>query len=254
MSHWQTMFQAAQNLVRAGGTGVAGLRRAVDFARDNCRFLDPSYWSRVESHDWRDAMDSVTRWAQGGLEKIAPGVGWAFVLLDLGDCPELFHLYSPGGQSLMSEPKVRELLLNQPVFEYYTLLRCCSPDSEAQVDALFGSQQTEHIYRNTSWLDDNMLSWKDGSSRRGYQGNNGYFLWLAVGSLALVAPLQDVNFCKRILGGRDRLYLVVGFEQIFTYLATVTPVGIQYEATEPSADEPGHVADPRRDGTTPGSP
>jgi hypothetical protein len=142
----------------------------------------------------------------------------------------------------MSEPKVRELLLSETVVDYYQLARCYSPETKTQVNDLFSSQETRHIYRNVDWLGDSILSGKDGSTRRNYQGNNSYFLWLVVGSLSLVSPLRDVNVCKRILGGRDRLYLLAGFEQIFTYLATVTPDGIQYESMKPSADDPGPVA------------
>ena len=58
---------------------------------------------------------------------------------------------------------------------------------------------------------------------------------MAVGALALVAPLRDQAYCRRILRGRDRLYLLAGFEVIFCHVATVMAEGLSNEPPPPSA-------------------
>lgn len=52
---------------------------------------------------------------------------------------------------------------------------------------------------------------------------------MLLGSLALMAPLADGDYCKSLLAGRDKVYLLSGFESLYSYLATVTADGIQYE-------------------------
>ena len=76
-----------------------------------------------------------------------------------------------------------------------------------------------------------------------YHGDNGYFLWLVFGSFALLAPLKHASFRERVLRGRDRLYLLAGFEEIFTCLATVTREGLRYESPSPSMTGPDPMTD-----------
>lgn len=45
----------------------------------------------------------------------------------------------------------------------------------------------------------------------------------------LLSPFSDVKYCKQVLRGRDKLYLLSGFESLFTLLATVTTAGLVYE-------------------------
>jgi hypothetical protein len=244
------MFRAARSLVRLSGPWSEGLSRAVTFARDRPDlFRDPDYWDRVERHDFRGALDTVTGWARDGWERLAQAdcwsQDWEFFLLDLGDCPEIFRLYMPGGQTLMSEAKFRELLSREEVIGCSALTGCFAPSVPAPFERLFGDERATWAYHNVRELADGLLSWNARSTGRDYHGDSGDFLWLVVGSLALLAPLRDADCCKGILRGRERVYLLAGFEEIFTHLATVTPEGIRYEdpaspAAQPrAADRPG---------------
>jgi hypothetical protein len=62
-----------------------------------------------------------------------------------------------------------------------------------------------------------------------WNGEDGFFLWHVIASLALVEPLRDANYRARLLQGCKRVYLLSGFGSLFEYLATVTPDGIQCE-------------------------
>jgi hypothetical protein len=239
VSKWKILFHEVRTRVRSAEPWTEGLRQAVAFARANPTLFDAAgYWSQVETHDIRNAMASVMNWAQEGLEGLAPQDGWSpsqhksweVVLLDLGDCPELFRFYSPGGQSRMVEQKVRDLLLSSELIECTQLDGCFATEVEDPYRLLFGRDSTtERVYHYVRELDDRILSWNDRTTDRSYEGENGYFLWLLLGSLALVAPLADVAYCKSILQGHDRVYLLSGFESLYSYLATVTPGGIRYE-------------------------
>src|SRR5262249_54378210 len=155
---------------------------AVVFAREHGElFREPDYWARVESHDFRRAFDTVTGWARDGWERLARADCWSrdweFVLLDLGDCPEIFRLYTPGGQVLMSEPKLRTSLLQNAVIGCSTLTSCFGPNVLNPFERLFGEEKETWAYQNVRALKDPLLSWNARAANRDYHGSNGYFLW-----------------------------------------------------------------------------
>jgi hypothetical protein len=45
--------------------------------------------------------------------------------------------------------------------------------------------------------------------------------------------LRDREYCRSLLKECKRLYLLVGFEEIFFYLGTVTPDGLLFEEQDP---------------------
>ena len=53
----ETLFGEVQNIVRLAGPWPHGLRRALEFARDNPGLLgDQAFWDRVAAHDFRDCL------------------------------------------------------------------------------------------------------------------------------------------------------------------------------------------------------
>jgi hypothetical protein len=209
------MMREVQNLVRFGEPWTEGLWRAVAFAYDHPELFDqPDYWSCIARHDFRPAFETVTGWAGEAWEDLEPKEGWEFVLLALGDSPEIFHLCNSGCQAWEAEEGFRDLVLGQATVSCADLARHSAPQ---------WLWRTRHHVRE---LHSGVLR---------CDGDNGFFLWLVVGTLALVAPLADADYCRRILQGRTRLYLLSGFEESFFYVATVTPEGLRYEM--PSAPE-----------------
>jgi hypothetical protein len=202
----------------------------VDLARGDWKLFPPSdYWDRVESRISQLPVETVTAWAREGLEALPQREGWELLLLDLGDCPEMFFLYSPGGQPHLDEAKVRRWLICGPVIDCTDLEHCFARPVEAPFEYLFSDDHVVWSEHNVRELDDEVLTWNRGESFD-YHGNSGYLLWLALGSLALLDPLRDAGYCRQILEGREKLYLLAGFEQIFCYLGTVTPAGLVFEA------------------------
>ena len=201
----------------------------IAFARSNPALFDePEFWDQAQGHDFRAAFATLTSWAKQGLEALALHAGWQFLLLDLGDCPETFRLYSPGGQGRMSKERFRDILLGRLIVGPSEMEGCFGPDTPDPFGLLFGPGRANLSDHHVSELGDGLLDWTD-SAEAEFHGNSGYLLWLLLGSLALVKPLHDAAYCRAILGGRDRLYLLSGYEEIFFYVATVTPEGILYE-------------------------
>jgi hypothetical protein len=218
MDFLKAMFQEVRNIVRCEGSLKDRLHRAAIFAREHpTLFKDTALWDQVEHHDFSPAFNEMTGWAREGLANLFPNKSWEFVLAALGDCPELFHLCPSGAQSPETEQKFRDILLAKGTINFTEIAHCCQPQW------LWGNAH------NAIELFDDLLS-TGGRATPRYHGNNGYFLWLIVGSLALIAPMSDVEKCNEVLQGRDRVYFLSGFGNFFTYLATVTPEGIRYEA------------------------
>lgn len=232
MDEWELIFGKVQSLSQSAGSVQEGLNEILAFAHDNAdTFDEPEYWKQVENHNFLPAINVVRSWMIAGLESPAPKSEWEFLLLDLGDCPETFRLYSPGGQDLIDESKFRNLVFNDLVIECGAFENCFSAAVGEPFDILFGPQRREYSEHHVSELDDTLLNWSD-DEEMDFHRWNGYLLWLAVGSLALVDQLRDASYCNRILRGRERIYLLAGYEEIFFYLATITPTGLQFEEAE----------------------
>ena len=224
------MFETVQSIARDALPMGQSLKTIIALARSSpTLFEGAEYWNQAQGHDFQAAFSALTGWAKQGFAALGPRTGWQFVLLDLGDCPEVFRLYSPGGQELMSEQKFGDVLTSELIIRTSDMEYCFGSDVADPFDHLFGRARVELSDHHVSELGDNILDWTD-DAEMDFHGNSGYLLWLTLGSLALMEPLRDVGYCKAILQGRDKLHLLSGFEEIFYYIATVTPDGLSYEA------------------------
>ena len=223
------MFKEVRRIVKQSLPLDEALAQVVEFARNSPALCDePEYWSRVESHEFRSAFEAMVGWGQAGMARLTPKEGWEFLLLDLGDCPDIFRLYRPGGQELMFEPKLWALLSQELAIEAGAFEECFVVEAQNTFDLLFRNVQV-FADHHVSELSDDLLNWTDASEDDDYHGDNGYMLWLLLGSLALLSPFSDIDYCRRTLQGRTKIYLLSGFEEIFTSLATVTANGLVYE-------------------------
>jgi len=229
LDNWSAMFEEVRCIVRQGLPLSESLFQVIEFANSNPALCDePEYWRQVKSHEFRPAFDTMIGWGKAGLVQIAPSKGWEFLLLDLGDCPETFRLYSPGGQKLMSDLRLRVLLSQKLVIEAGAFEECFATTPENSFNLLFRNAQ-DFADHHVSELNDDILDWTGDTEDADDHGNNGCLLWLLLGSLALLSPFNDSDYCRQTLQGRDKLYLLSGFESLFTHLATVTAAGLVYE-------------------------
>lgn len=229
MDEWQIMFGQVQSITRSNQSLQQNLAQIFAFVRSNpALFDDLEFWNQAQAYNFQPDFAVLADWARRGYEAIEPDTGWQFLLLDLGDCPETFRLYRPGGQKMMSEKKLHGILLNNLIVDPSEMGNCFGPEVPSPFNQLFGKDLTELSEHHVSELSGSIMNWTENGNDN-FRGNSGYLLWLMLGSLALVKPLQDRNFCKAILKGRDKLYLLSGYEEIFFYAATVTPEGISFD-------------------------
>lgn len=233
MTEWDKMFWAVKEISRSSRSVHEGLKRIVFFARSiSNQYDDPEYWDQVEFQLFQLPGAEIVEWSKAGLEEVKVGKGWDALILDLGDCPETFNLQTYGFGAQFDEGKFNRVISSKQAIHYQEFAECY-PDTVANPkDALntlyfTGNNRTELVYRNVTSLNDGILSWNQSGSFD-FHGDNGYLLWLAIGSLALIEALREANYCREILAGRDRLYLLSGFEEIFFHLDTVTAEGLTY--------------------------
>ena len=228
MIDWQEMFRGVQTIAQSAESFEQGMSQTIALARsDKRKYDEPAYWDLVERSASQLPTSAVVGWAREGLESLDRAADWDFVLLDLGDCPEVFDLYGLGCRAAFVEDRFRGLVLSTSVIEFHEFEECFAADVSDPESELYDCERLEWVYHNVRELEHDILSWNMDSVD--FHGNNGYLLWLALGSLALAAPLKDQDYCRAILRGRSRLYLMPGFEEIFFYLATVTPQGLSFE-------------------------
>ncbi|MDY3559630.1 hypothetical protein R5W23_000626, partial [Gemmata sp. JC673] len=224
----ETLFQEVRTIVRRAESPTHAVALAVAFAQDNPDLLgNRAFWDRVVGHDFRRTFETVVGWARSGMERLHLHREWAFTLLAVGDCPELFQLCGSGPQAPTAEKEFRAAVLREGTVGCSDLERCCTPGWGWGAD------------HNVAELFDDVLSF----SRRvspPYHGSDGYFLWQVVASSALIAPLSDAVYRADLLQGCERLYLLSGSGDMYVYLATVTPGGVQFESPEA---EPGAAPD-----------
>jgi hypothetical protein len=229
VDEWEVMFGAVQRIVRSRCPVEEGLREAIQFARSRPDvFPEVEFLDRVEARLADLPVAIVIGWAREGLDALPPGTGWDLLLLDLGDCPEIFHLVSPGGRELLDETKVRVLVHSDVVIDCTALDECFEEPVEDTYTTLWGEPRLGWAYHNVEELNDPVLSWNRYASLD-YHGHSGEIVWLTLGSLALLEPLRDAETCRRVLSGRERLWLLSGFEQLFFHLGTVTPQGVVFD-------------------------
>ncbi|MEO8391985.1 MAG: hypothetical protein ABI700_03245 [Chloroflexota bacterium] len=209
MATWSQMFEAAQTLVQNSPDWRTGIARTIAFARQNPAIYAADYWQSVSADDL--PIDVVTSWAVAGFECLERYEGGAVAILDCGDCPDVFRLAEGRFSSETSLEAFR---------------------SFSKTDALRSGEEfpgitsiSEVAYHHVRELTHPILNW----SGHDYHGDDGYLLWLSVATLALLEPLRDLAFCKRILRGRSEIILMSGFEEIFFYVGTISAAGYSRE-------------------------
>jgi len=228
MDQWLPIFSEAQLLTRRGGTLEQKLLQLTEFARSHPEHFDyPAYWLAVEVYDFRPDFLKLVDWAKEGLNAYTPDNGLQFLHLDLGDWPEIFQIYRTGGQNLISEQKFngvfsRNLLICDEIDE------CFEAKVADPYTLQFGDNLRSLCRHHVSELDNPILNLDHQDGNEDIE-NCACLLWLTLGSLALIEPFRDNEYCKTILGTAARLYLLAGFESLFFPVCVVTPSGIQFE-------------------------
>ncbi len=235
---WPTLFKEARRITQEAHSQKDGLEHIVAYARANPvffhdRFLfsveeQAQYWDKVKAQDFSSDFNTMSAWAKEGLDALdTPKNDWEFLLLDLGDCPETFRLYSPGNQELVCEHKLQKLMASEYDIGCGELQACLDSKGTSPTNDLFGDDLHELTDHHTRELKSPILDWA-GDNNSSFYSNNGYFLWLTLGTLAYINPLKNKEYLRSVLRGRKRLHLLAGFEELFTHIATVTPDGISY--------------------------
>lgn len=228
MSEWEKMFWAVKEISRSSRTVEEGLRLTILFARSMSHLYDEQgYWDEVEEQLAQFPITTIVGWAKEGLENQGPGRGWDTLILDLGDCPETFRLYSNSFGTSLDEDRLMKMITLNTVVEYSGFEKCLNFKADNLSNALFSLERHNLVDEGVEALNNEVLNWRIEESSN-WHGDNGYLLWLAFGSLALIEALREPSYCRRILSGRDKLYLLSGFEEILFHLDTVTAEGLTY--------------------------
>lgn len=203
---WTTMFIGVRQIARNTSGITSGIRAAEQFALARPTLFDADYWNRCVDHKALP-LATVVEWAHESWEALA-SLGLKpkrddFLLLDLGDAPETFEVSLVQGR-----PALHEALLKQTF-------------SDAELREFYAARHELTGY-NVCCLHDPILSWNFHESGD-HHGNNGDFLWLCVGALALLEPLREVESRRALLQTRAALPIVCGFESLFCPLALATP-------------------------------
>ncbi len=227
MESWQTMFGGVQKIVRDAESFSEGLTRTISLARRHPALFDESFWNDVDqTPQW--PYQTLIRWAEEGLANFQ-SEEWSVLFLDLGDGPDIFHLYQLNYIGIFTEDKLRPLILSETVVGYDELAECLAENHADSETFLSSCPSRELSFHHIKELQAHRLNWRRLPGN--YNGDNGYLLWLAFGALALIEPLRNAENCQKFLGNCPRLYLMVGFEEIFFYAGTVTPNGLISETS-----------------------
>lgn len=215
MTDWDIMFGEVQKIVQTSINFNEGFARVLKFAQENPKEYDePDYWQKAQAASM--PVDKLCAWAKEGFEKLQPFDKWSLIILDCGDAPDIFR---------MSEIHLsKETSLDN----FTQFMKEDAVRYAAQFPETFWNAQSDIklAYHHSNELNHPILSW-DTYPDSEYHGSNGYLLWLSVASLAVYETLRDVNFCKRILKGRPQIILMIGFEEIFYYVGTISESGLQ---------------------------
>ncbi len=201
MEEWDVMFAEANQILQSAQTLEEAIAQTVASARRYPKIFDePDYWNRVEQHDFRQSFGFVTEWAREGLSYLPEYPNSEHLILDMGDCPEIFSLRLPSRTNK---------------FEDY------DPDA------------VELCHASMRSLCDEVFAWGDDDSTVHFHGDNGYFLWLVFGSFALVTMLRDRLFRQICLRSREGIEIHSGFEGLYFPLARVTLAGVTHSIPAP---------------------
>lgn len=217
MDDWEFMFAAVQKIVQSASSPEDGLQQLLAFAAQNPdQYDEPDYWKTVAST--KIPFDTLKSWATAGLEQLAASSGWSLLILDCGDCPDLFGLCNLQ-------------LADEAEFEQFH--RVARTEALRHFEAyprpgLFYNQTGDLILadHNVAELEYPLLDWNtDRSGDADWHGKNGEMLWLTVANLALCDVLRDAKFCQSILKGRQKILVISGYEEIFFYVGIISEAG-----------------------------
>lgn len=94
VTDWDLMFKTVQAVTRSATAVKAGLEQTAAAARGRPDdYGRVSFWSQVTGPAAELPIDEVVGWAARGLARFTPEGDWDLLVLDLGDCPEIFRLY-----------------------------------------------------------------------------------------------------------------------------------------------------------------
>ena len=110
MTNWGKVFQTVQAIIYNSNSFYSGLMQTVAFAQDNPKdYPHPHSWLHFGQKTSDSSGDQIISWAREGLDKLDYFHSWDFLLLDLGDCPEIFHLYNLDCQHALIEDHFRKI-------------------------------------------------------------------------------------------------------------------------------------------------
>lgn len=107
-------------------------------------------------------------------------------------------------------------LFQDPHIQAEDFSQCFRGDSDAALGRFF-DDRAELNYKHVRELGDTMLTW----SGFDFHGDNGYFLWLVIGTFALFQKAQAGRSREKVSQENGRLHIVAGFEELFAHFATV---------------------------------
>ena len=204
------MFGGVQRIVQSSSSGLAGLAEIVAFARQHPEAYAVDYWNAVSPNEV--PMQVISGWAVEGFEKLEAGADWSLIMLDCGDAPDSFRLSECRFAPDMMPDRFRAF---------------ATADTVRSGKEFPGAQSvTELSKHHVDELNHSLLNWRQ--SAQGYDGSNGYLLWLGAASLALCDSVRDPVLCQRILRGRSAMVLMSGFEEIFFYSGTISSAGLSH--------------------------
>jgi hypothetical protein len=224
-SIWRRMFCNVQEIVCTSSSIISGVRQAISLGR--AEYGDQAFWDGVQNEVLRLPLGDIVAWAREGLTRLPYTDSCEPLVLDLGDTPEIFDLMAFRNPEVFAEDKLRQLILSECVISGAEFAKC----TQAEDNGLrWPRWPDDHLaYHKLVELNNSTLNEVYDSS--GDHSESSYFLWITIGSLALIEPFRDAGICKQVMKGRDKLYLLSGFEEIFTYLATVTANGLLFESS-----------------------
>lgn len=155
-------------------------------------------------------------WAQDGLDNLPPHNHWSLLILDCGDGADTFIL-----TDCCIAPQVR-----YESFEKTVRAEVVRYGEDFPVSLENGKEPIRVAEHNIRELKHSILSSYHPPST--WEGYNHDLLWLAVATFALRETLHNVQFCQRILKGRQKIMLMSGYEEIFFYLGVVTDQGLRF--------------------------
>lgn len=215
MTNWSLIFSGVQEIVPSSLGLENGLNTILEFAkRHSDEYDEPTFWEQISSPEL--PLKTIVSWAVEGFENLKPYNEWSVLILDCGDCPDIFRLIEVHLVPEMTSEQFRNFASTDAVRAF------------GEFPEIFQTRYAPIFLtgHNIDELQHPILSWNNGNKGWDFHGSNGYLLWLGVATLALCEPLLNTEFCRRILNGRSEIILMSGFEEIFFYVGTISESGL----------------------------